>query len=388
MSRPTPLSRSLSAILAALALPVRGAGDETRFAVHEINPDSAFSACAVDDVNRDGRLDIVCGAWWYEAPRWTAHFIQPVQQIRGRYDGYSHLPYDVDGDGDTDFVNVNYRSQSIHVTEHPADPGRPWPKHTIALPGAMESGRLHDIDADGHLDILPNGVKFAAWWRFDPKFRRFERHDLPAEVASHGVGFGDIDGDGRGDVVGAKGWARAPEDRLAGAWDWFPEFDLGKSASVPILVVDPDEDGDNDLVLANGHDYGLFWMEQTREGEKRRWKRQSIDDSWSQCHAPLWCDLDGDGRPELVAGKRYLAHDGRDPGAHDPLVIYRYQFDPARKAWDKHPIAENGKVGFGLDPKAADLDADGDLDLVCPGRSGLFWLENLRLGPAAAKPKS
>lgn len=350
------------------------------FAVHELNADSTYSACAADDINGDGRLDVICGGWWYEAPDWNKHFVHEVQQIRGRYDGYSHLPYDVDGDGDNDFINVNYRSQSIFWVEHPGDLSHTWPRHTIDLPGAMETGRLHDVDGDGHLDIFPNGVKFAAWWRYDPEKRRFDQRDLPNEVASHGVGYGDLNGDGRGDVVGRSGWLEAPDDREEGAWRWHPEFELERDASIPIVVRDVDGDGDNDLVWARGHDYGIFWEEQGRDGAGgRTWTRHSIDDSWSQCHAPLWADLDGDGRGELIGGKRYLAHDGKDPGAFDPLAIYSYQFDPAGKSWDRREIAKGGKVGFGLDPKAVDLDGDGDLDLVCPGRSGLFWLENLRL---------
>ena len=133
-------------------------------------------------------------------------------------------------------------------------------------------------------------------------------------------------------------------------------------------------------VWARGHNYGIFWEEQGKDETGRRtWMRHSIDESWSQCHSPLWADLDGDGREELIGGKRYLAHDGKDPGAFDPLVIYSYQFDPEKKSWDRREIAKGGKVGFGLDPKVVDLDEDGDLDLVCPGRSGLFWLENQRL---------
>jgi hypothetical protein len=239
----------------------------------------------------------------------------------------------------------------------------------------METGRLYDIDDDGHLDILPNGVKKPAWFRFNEKVRQFDQHDLPAELANHGVGFGDVNGDGRGDVVCAQGWLEAPEDRIGGEWKWHPDFTLEKDAGIPILVRDIDADGDADLIWSRGHNYGLFWQEQTEEGA---WERHVIDESWSQAHAPLWADLDADGEDELVAGKRYLAHDGKDEGAYDPLVIYRYRFHREKKTWERHEISTDSRIGFGLDPKAADLDGDGDLDLVCPGRSGLYWLENQR----------
>ena len=87
-------------------------------------------------------------------------------------------------------------------------------------------------------------------------------------------------------------------------------------------------------------------------------------------------DLDNNGRKEFVNGKRYMAHEGRDPGAKDPLVIYRYEYDKKAGKFQRHTIQSNGPAGIGLDPKAADLDADGDIDLVFPGRSGLYWYEN------------
>jgi hypothetical protein len=145
---------------------------------------------------------------------------------------------------------------------------------------------------------------------------------------------------------------------------------------MPIIVADVDEDGDNDLIYGIGHDYGVYWMEQAQVEGKRAWKKHLIDDSWSQGHSPLWVDLDNNGRKEFVNGKRYWAHEGRDPGARDPLVIYRYEFDTAAGKFQRYTIQTNGPAGIGLDPKAVDLDADGDLDLIFPGRSGLYWYEN------------
>ena len=376
----SPVGRFLCVTIAVLGTS-NVCGDTSDFRLHTINADSIFSACAVLDVNNDGQLDVVAGGYWYESPNWLQHFVRDVEVIRGRPDGYSHLPFDVNGDSYADLIHVNFRSRSIYWLEHPgAKPGE-WLKHLVAEPGPMETGRLFDIDGDGRLDLLPNGWHFAAWWdlkpRSDSQGTDWIRHDIPQKAGGHGGGFGDINGDRRGDIVGTKGWLEAPIDRRSGTWIWHDEFDLGRT-SMPIVVADVDDDGDGDLVYAIGHDYGVFWLEQRKSNGKRLWEKHLIDRSWSQGHSPLWADLNGNGRPEFIDGKRYWAHEGRDPGARDPLVIYRYEFDPASRAWVRDTIQENGPAGVGLDPKVADLDKDGDLDLVLPGRSGLYWYENLK----------
>ena len=356
--------------------------DEPGFRRHVINNESTFPACAVFDVNGDGQLDIVSGGWWYAAPTWQKHFLRDVEEIRGRFDDYSNLPFDVNGDGHIDYISVNYRSESIYWVQHPgakAAADAPWERHVAATPGTMETGRLFDIDADGQLDVLPNGTKFAAWWDIEPgETPKWNRHELPAELAGHGIGFGDINGDGRSDIVGTHGWAEAPVDRRNERWTFHSEFDLWKDASIPILVQDVDHDGDADLIWGRGHRFGVYWLEQTQNASgDRQWTRHAIDTSWSQPHSILWEDLNGDGSPELVAGSRFMGHDGKDPGEYNPMTVCSYQFQPESRTWKRRTLWSGDSVGFDLDPKAADLDADGDLDLVCPGRSGLYLLENL-----------
>ena len=387
---------TVSVLLAALS--AAAAAGEPSFVRHDLNRESTYSACAAMDVNRDGRLDVVCGGFWYEAPDWKRHFLRDVPMIRGRYDDYSNLPLDVNGDGWPDLVSANYRSETLYWIEHPGKSLGAWTAHVIEKPGPMETARLVDVDGDGQVDVLPNPVKFAAWWELvrgpDPPEKpsfRWVRHDLPGEAAAHGIGFGDVNGDGRGDVVSPRGWLEAPEDRRKGKWEWHPEFQLHRDASVPILVLDVDGDGDADLVWGRAHRIGVYWMEQVAEKDGRRWTKHAIDTSWSQGHSPLLADLDGDGRQEVIVGKRYMGHEGRDPGELDPLVIYWYKFDPGTRTWRRGAISEGGPAGAGLDPKADDLDADGDVDLVVSGRSGLFWFENLRIhkgkGPVpAAQP--
>ena len=384
-------------LVAVVALIVHSTAscDEPQFRRHVINNESTYSACAVFDVNGDGHFDIISGGFWYAAPAWEKHFLRDVEEIRGRFDDYSNLPLDVDGDGALDLISVNYRSSSMYWVKNPGPDSAvsnsaamtPWERIVAATPGAMETGRLVDVDGDGRMDVLPNGTKFAAWWSIEAgSTPTWNRHELPIELAGHGVGFGDINGDGQGDIIGPHGWAEAPQDRRNERWVFHPEFDLWQDASIPVLVQDVDGDGDNDLVWGRGHRFGLYWMEQTTNGSKnRQWVRHAIDTSWSQAHSLLWADLNGDGHAELIAGSRFMGHDGKDPGEYNPQIICSYHFSPESRTWKRQTIWSGDSVGFGLDPKVTDLDADGDLDLICPGRSGLYVLENLRVASGDVK---
>ncbi len=152
------------------------------------------------------------------------------------------------------------------------------------------------------------------------------------------------------------------------------------------LVVDVDGDGLNDIVYTRGHDFGIYWLQQTRGKDNQiKWIKHAIDSSVPGCHAPIWVDLDGDGVKELVLGRRYLAHEGKDPGEYDPQAAYRYQFDPKTRTWKRWLISYNDGICFGLDPKAEDLTGSGRLDLVVGGRNGLYWLENLGKGSTLAQ---
>ncbi|MBU6179493.1 MAG: VCBS repeat-containing protein, partial [Verrucomicrobia bacterium] len=147
---------------------------------------------------------------------------------------------------------------------------------------------------------------------------------------------------------------------------------------------DLDGDGRNDFIYGNGHNYGLYWYQQLapQPDGSTTWRQHLIDDKFSQSHALAWEDIDQDGKPELITGKRYYAHSGKDPGANDPITVQYYDWNPDNRTWAKNLISDApaGKgPGIGLQIRVGDLDGNGWPDVAVPGKSGthILWNEGL-----------
>jgi FG-GAP-like repeat len=346
--------------------------------------DERYESAGVFDVNNDGVPDIVSGAWWYEGPDFKKkHPIGAVLAEGEYYDDFSTIPLDINGDGRMDFVTGGWWGNTVRWRENPGDPEKEWPEHVIAECGNVESTRAWDVDGDGVPEIVPNtpGTPLVVYKLITDKNGKgtgtFSAHTIYDKPQGHGLGWGDISGSGRGDFVMAHGWLEAPENRLNGEWVYHADFDL-ESASVPVLVVDVNGNGLNDLIVGQSHAYGLDWWEQKVDADgKRTWVKHPIDPFNSQYHDLIWIDIDGDGQCELVTGKRYRAHCGNDPGAADDVGLYYFKWNGesfSKQVIDFGPARVG--TGCGIHFAVADLTGDGRLDIVAPGKDGLYVFYN------------
>ena len=400
--------------------PGDGPGGEPRiaFLAHRLGTDHA-EGISLLDMNGDGFTDLLSGAYWYENPgtqggTWKQHQFRTVGVHNEFVNDCGEWVVDVDHDGLPDLVTTGWISNGLIWYRNPGPKataaGAMWQPEKITDSFDTEGGAFFDINGDGKPDLALAHYNRAGvlWVDFSgPKPR--VHHVGGREQDGHGIGVADIDGDGKADILTTHGWFQQI-DANNDKWQWHADWDIG-DAGFPILGYDVNHDGKMDLIYGQGHGYGLYWLEQAGAPAHRTWIRHTIDESFSQSHALALVDIDGDGVPELITGKRYRGHSGADPGSYDPVVIYAYKLPTqaqltsaashasaaataglagmqiANPAADplflRIPLSENGTASAGTQFVAADLDHDGDIDLASAGKLGVHVLENLKINKAS-----
>lgn len=354
-----------------------------RYEVRRLAVD-ANEGAAIADVDGDGLQDVIAGRNWYRNPGWEARPLRLIEDWNGYVQSNGDYIYDVNRDGRPDVIAGSFIPSEVHWYENPGAEGlrlgKTWAKHLLIDTGrsANEGQLFEDLDGDGQPEWIVN-----SWlkdvptliWRLTPtdnteKPLQMVPVILGEKANGHGIGVGDLNGDGRKDILVGQGWYEQPAiDPWKGNWEFHPDWDL--QASLPMLVRDLNGDGRNDIVYGNGHNYGLFWWEQlpADENGKLQWKEHLIDRGFSQPHSMVFVDLNGDGVEELITGKRYFAHNGGDPGANEPTCLYYYTWDIKEHRFTRHVINE-GQVGTGLQIAVGELNGDGIIDIAVAGKSG------------------
>ncbi len=383
-----------------------------RFRLQRLNEFYYSWSAASADINRDGILDVVAGPYYYLGPDYTvSHEIYLAQTTNPstEYPNASmvNFAYDFTGDGWPDVLNIGAIGQPAHLYVNPRGESRRWNEFDVVPKADKEIALVKDVDGDGKPELVYGGDGYLRYAGPNPSNPTgpWIVHTISERGpwgAGHGLGVGDINGDGRNDIVETYGWWEQPaKDSNQKLWTYHPEaFGRWTGRASPggaeIGIYDVNGDGLNDVVtILQAHGYGLAWFEQkrTKEGKISFVQHMIMDNpstknagdvTFSEPHGSTFADVDGDGIPDLIVGKRYWSHrdDFTDPDPYGPPVLYWYRTVrnakvPGGAEFVPHLI--HNRSGAGNELWATDLNKDGAMDIVTSTDRGtfIFWGKHL-----------
>ena len=389
-----PAALSLAALVFPLAL--AAAERAVRFEKIVLTEQYFCDGLNAGDFNRDGKMDVVAGPYWYEGPsfkvRHEFYAAEPQELEKIPSNSMFSFVSDFNGDGWPDILVLGrVLHHEAFWYENPGKAGGLWKKHFAVHRVLGESPQFIDIDGDGKPELLAHWEGRWGWWapdRADPTkpwvFTAVtEKGDYKEYY--HGEGVGDINGDGRLDLILNDGWWEQPAVR-GQPWIAHPFVFSKDRGGAQMYAVDVNGDGKNDVVTAmNAHEWGLSWFEQIKgkDGsidftEHRlmgtRAEEAKFGVAFSQPHALTMADIDGDGLPDIVVGKRRWAHG--PTGDVEPMatpVNYWFQMKRDGKGgatFVPHLIDDASATGTQI--VAIDMNGDGVPDILSASKLGVF----------------
>lgn len=345
------------------------------------------------DFNHDGVQDVVSGPYWYEGPDFTKrHEYMPVQKFKadGEYSrNFFAFTHSFKNDGFDDIIIIGFPGEDTSWYENPRAKGgadQHWVRHKIFDVTDNESPTFADLRKNGKpVLVCMSGGKIGYaepdWnapekpWKWHPctadrKYQRF----------THGLGFGDVNGDGRNDLLVAEGWFEQPAS-LEGDPEWkFHPAHLNDGGS-QMFVYDVNGDGRADVITSlHAHAYGLVWQEQKADGSFEehvilpdRPAKKPGELQFSELHAVDFVDINGDGLPDIVTGKRWYAHHSHgDVEPNAPAVLYWFELSrkDGQVKFIPHKIDDDS--GVGTQVVAKDINHNHHPAIVIGNKKGTF----------------
>lgn len=404
----------LTAAISILTVVSASAAD-TPFKKQQLTDEFWAEGVAIGDLNKDGATDVVYGPYWFQGPDFkTRHKIYPdvktskvkkedgteatIRGFKGAgtgendySDNFITYTHDIDRDGWLDVLVLGFPGKEAFWYQNPQKADGEWKKH-LAFPSVdNESPMFVDITGDGEPEIVCSSGGFMGYAAPDAGNRlgAWKWHNISPKGEwqrfTHGIGVGDVNGDGKADLLEANGWWEQPAS-LEGDPVWKKHEALFGSGGAQMYTHDINGDGLHDVITSlEAHGYGLAWFEQTKEDGVVGWTKHIIvgkkaDENsqgivFSQPHAIELVDMNGDGQKDIVTGKRFWAHGPKgDAEPNAPAVVYWFEYkrDGGKVNFTGHLIDDDSGVGTQF--ATGDINGDKKRDVAIGNKKGAYVL--------------